>query len=76
MTETSPQRSLHAEQDFRLIAARQLSWDKDAWREPAYLAFVIRTLKEIAVNETESRESRAEAEMLMKKLYKAEKRPA
>lgn len=62
--------------DLRLVAARRLAWNKDAWREPALLAFVIRTLKQIVADETENPESRAEADMLIGKLNRAGKVPA
>jgi hypothetical protein len=62
-------------EDYRLVAARQLRWDKEAWRKPAHLALVIRALKQIVADESESPVSRAEAEMLTKKLYMAGKEP-
>ena len=62
-------------EDFRLVAARRLVWNKDAWREPAFLGLVIDTVKRIATDEAESPEARAEAEMLVKKLYLAGKAP-
>jgi hypothetical protein len=62
--------------DFRLVAARQLRWDKDAWRDQGHLALVIRTLEQMVADETESAETRAEAEMLIRKLRVVGKRPA
>ena len=59
-----------------LIAARQLLWDKNAWREPGFLSFVIRTLEQIVADEDTSPAYRTEAEMLIKKLYTAGKKPA
>jgi hypothetical protein len=63
-------------QDFRLVAARRLTWNKDAWREPAFVALAIRGLQQIVADETESPESQAEAKMLIEKLYLARKVPA
>lgn len=62
--------------DFRLIAARQLAWDNSAWRQPGLLGLTIRALKEIVACEGESSEARAEAAMLIKKLYAAGKKPS
>jgi hypothetical protein len=61
--------------DLRLVAARQMDWDKEAWRQPASLRFIIRTLEQLAANEEENPESRIEAERLIKKLYAAGKEP-
>lgn len=62
--------------DHILIAARQLLWDKHAWREPGFLSFVIRTLEQQVADEDTSPAYRMEAEMLIKKLYMAGKKPA
>lgn len=55
---------------------RQLAWNKDAWREPARIGLAIQFLEQILASEDASPESRAEAEMLIKQLYKAGKKPA
>lgn len=62
--------------DIRLVAARRKIWDKDAWRDAGLLGLIIRNLKAITDDETEALSARAEAEMLIKKLYIAGKRPA
>jgi hypothetical protein len=62
--------------DLRLIAARRLVWNKDAWRDPGYLALVTRWMKSIVEDEAESAKAHAEAAMLMKKLYLATNAPA
>jgi hypothetical protein len=61
--------------DYRFVAARRLVWNKDAWREPALLALAIRALNQLVAGESGSPESLAEAEMLIKKLYIAGKKP-
>ena len=58
------------------IAARQILWDKNAWLQPARLGFLIRALEQIVADEETSPEYRVEAEMLIKKLYMAGKKPA
>lgn len=62
--------------DFRLVGARIMAWKKDAWREPAMLAFYTRLLQGIIDEEGEAPEDRAEAAYLIKQLYAASKRPA
>ena len=63
-------------QDFRLIAARQLVHDSEAWRNPGYLGLVTRTLQQMQDGEPASLETRAEIEMLIKKLRLAAKTQA
>jgi len=62
--------------DFRLVAARQLVWNKEAWRQPAYLGLVIRTLQDMLAADPEDPTMRAELESLIKRLYAAGKAPA
>ena len=61
--------------DFRLVGARIMAWKKDAWRDPAMVAFYIRLLQNIIDEEGEAPEDRAEAAYLIKQLYVAAKRP-
>ena len=63
-------------QHFPFVPARQLLWDPNAWRKPAYLAFIIRTLEATVAEGFERPEDQAEALMLIKKLYLAGKKPA
>ena len=58
-------------EDYRLVAARRLVWNKDAWRAPAHVALAIRSLEAMLAAETLSTETRAEAEMLIRKLTAA-----
>jgi hypothetical protein len=67
-------RTPHAAPDIRLVNARRLTWDKDAWQAPGFVAFVARELEKILADESEPVASRAEARVLLKKLY-AIKRP-
>jgi len=62
--------------DFRLVAARRLRFNENAWQDQGHLWLVIHTLKQIVADVTETVVARAEAEMLIKKLYIAGKRPA
>lgn len=55
--------------DFRLVAGRQLTWENQPQRDPAYRALVIRTLKDIVSNEEELLDSRKEADRLIETLY-------
>jgi hypothetical protein len=61
--------------DIRLVTARQLLWDKEAWRQPAFLGFAIQMLDQIVEDDAQSSEARNEAQMLIKKLYQAGKAP-
>ncbi len=61
--------------DIRLVTARQLLWDKEAWRQPAFLFFAIQMLDQIVENDAEAPEARNEAQVLIKKLYQAGKAP-
>jgi len=61
--------------DFRMVAARQMVWDKEIWRRPASLGLAIRALEHILENEDPSNGERAEIEMLIRKLYAAGKPP-
>ena len=69
-----PRKVIHMH-DLRLVVARKLVWKEEAWREPAYVAQVIRGLRDIVADEDTDKVSRAEAEMLIKKLNKAIQRP-
>lgn len=62
--------------DFRLVAARQMVWNKEIWRQPASLGLAIRALKQILENEELSSGERAEVEMLIRKLHAAGKAPS
>jgi hypothetical protein len=64
-----------AASDIRLVNARRLRWDKDAWQDQGFIALVISALDKLISDETECPVSRAEARMLVKKLY-AIKRPS
>jgi hypothetical protein len=61
--------------DYRLVAARQMVWDKEIWRRPASLGLAIRALQQILENEEPSSGEQAEIEMLIRKLYAACKPP-
>jgi hypothetical protein len=61
--------------DFRLVAARRMRWNSEAWREPAQIALVIRGLEEIVYDQSETAEAQAEAKMLIAKLRSAGKEP-
>lgn len=63
-------------QDFRLVAARKLAHCKNVWQDQGHLWLVIHTLKQIVADVTETLVARAEAEMLIKKLYLVGRRPA
>ena len=64
------------EDDYRLVAARKLDWNENAWREPARIALVISGLKTFLADNPENPVLRAEAEHLIRKLYLAGKKPA
>ncbi len=53
-----------------------LAWDNNAWRQPGLIGLTIRALNEIVACEGESSEARAEAAMLIKKLYASGKKPS
>jgi hypothetical protein len=55
--------------------AQQFAENPDAWKEPARCDEWITIMKAIADNESERPEARAEAEMLVKRLRKAKKKP-
>lgn len=61
--------------DIRLVAARRMIWDKDAWRRPGMLALLTRSMQDIVDSDDEPDIARTEAKMLIKKLYLAGKRP-
>jgi hypothetical protein len=63
------------EDDYRLVAARKLTWNENAWREPAFLALVISGLKGFLAEGPENPDSRAEAKYLIHTLYQAGKTP-
>jgi len=58
------------------IAAQRWADNPDAWRDPARCDEWITVMKAIADNESERPEARAEAELLVKRLRKAKKKPA
>lgn len=62
--------------DSYFVFARKLVWNNDAWREPARIGLAISILQQILASENASHQQRAEAEMLVKKLYNAGKKPA
>lgn len=62
-------------EDIRLVGARRLVWNPDAWQQPGTLHMYAQLLNGIIDNEEESTEARAEAAMLLKQLYAAGKRP-
>lgn len=62
--------------DFRLVAARRMVWDKQVWRRPGTLGLAIRTLEQILETEELSSAEQAEVEMLIRQLYAAGKPPA
>jgi len=61
--------------DDRFTEAQRLADSPDAWREPARCNDWIRLMNEIADNDAERPEARAEAELLVKRLEAAKKRP-
>lgn len=61
--------------DYRLVAARRLAWNEEAWREPALIYLALAGLKNIAIDETQPREVHAEVEFLIRKLHTAAKPP-
>jgi hypothetical protein len=61
--------------DCRLVAARQMLWEPEIWREPARVGLIIRALDEIVGNEAETAEAQVEATMLIRKLRVASKTP-
>ena len=61
--------------DLRLISARQMVWDKDIWRWPARLYFHINLLKDMLEDASLEPSTRAEVEMLIRKLYVAGRKP-
>ena len=56
--------------------ARRLADNPDAWKDPARCDEWISVMNAIADNEAERPEARAEAELLVKQLRKAKKKPA
>lgn len=61
--------------DIRLIVARKMLWEKDLWRQPARVSSVIRALQLLVDSESEDAKDRAEAKMLIGKLYAASREP-
>lgn len=64
------------EHDIRLVVARQMVWDTEAWRRPGSIWEVICSLQQMLEVEERSNADRAEIAMLIKKLYAASKPPA
>jgi len=58
-----------------LIFPRKLVWNKDAWREPARIGLAILICEGVLADEDTSPEHRAEAEMLIRNLRLAGKKP-
>lgn len=61
--------------DIRFVTARQLVWDKEAWRRPAFVGLVIRLLQEVLDGEDEDTATLAEATRLIKNLRQTAKPP-
>ena len=57
-----------------LVAARRLRWKKEPWLEAQYFGVML-ALDQIVRDEAESSECRAEAESLIKELYRPGKAP-
>jgi len=62
-------------EDYRLVAARKLVWDKEAWRKPAVLLQAINWLEQIVADQSGTVVAHAEAQMLINKLHQAAKQP-
>ena len=75
MSQTAPS-TPYGDQDFRLIAARRLVCEKNAWQHPAYIALVTRSLTQLMDEEGRAMETLAEAAMLIKKLTASHNRDA
>ena len=75
MSQTAPS-TPYGDQDFRLIAARRLVCDKNAWQQPGYIVLVIHSLKQLMNDEGRARETLAEAAMLIRKLAASHNRDA
>lgn len=54
--------------DYRLVAARRLAWNKNAGSEAALIALATQGLRELLAGEADDSVVRAEAEYLIKKL--------
>jgi hypothetical protein len=55
--------------------AQRWADNPDAWKEPARCDAWIKVMQSVAVNESERPETRAEAELLVKRLRKAKRKP-
>lgn len=62
--------------DFRLVAARLLTSEKDIWRQPARIGLALFGLKDLLSESDRTSAEYAEAELLTKKLRLAGKEPA
>lgn len=62
-------------EDVRLVYARQIAGEKDAWRRPGSIAFAVRTLEEMAACHPEGSQMRIQIEYEIKRLYAASKEP-
>jgi hypothetical protein len=62
--------------DYRLVAARQLIWKPEVWREPALLALAISGLKMLSAELPDDSKHHVELGPLITKLYAAGKKPA
>jgi hypothetical protein len=61
--------------DDPFAQAQRLADDPNAWKEPGRCDEWIAVMKAIAENESERPEARAEAELLVKRLREAKKKP-
>lgn len=61
--------------DDPFLQAQRLADNPEAWKEPARCDEWITVMKAIADNESERAETRAEAELLVKRLRAAKKKP-
>ncbi|HEY3637354.1 MAG TPA: hypothetical protein VGK90_04315 [Rhizomicrobium sp.] len=61
--------------DDPFLEAQNWADDPDAWREPARCDEWIVVMQEIANNDSERPEARAEAELLVRRLQKAKEKP-
>ena len=73
--EHDPKPEIEVEHDPRLVFARRLVWDPEAWRSPGTIAFACRCLEAILEEPNTSKETLAEANMLLKQLREILVRP-
>ena len=75
MSQTAPS-TPYGDQDFRLIAARRLVCDKNAWQAPAHIWLVTNSLRQLMGEDGCTRQTLAEAALLIKKLAASHNRDA